>query len=98
VTYLEYFFSSFGKTPSTGKMFLDLLNIASLLYCYTSTMPAETINIEHTYLTRGHTYFLCDRKFVANEKGQGKILPATQIADDIGPNILTKSSLHKLDK
>jgi hypothetical protein len=61
-------------------------------------MPAETINIEHTNLTRGHTYFLCDRKFVVNDTGQGKILSATQITEDIGPNIFTKFRLYKLGK
>jgi len=57
-------------------------------------MPAEKIHIEQNYLTRGHTYFLCDRKFVV-DTGQGKILSATQITEDMGPNIFTRSSLHK---
>jgi hypothetical protein len=60
-------------------------------------MPAETIHIEHTYLTRGHTYFLCNRKYVV-DTGQGKILSATQNTEDMGPNIFTKSSLYKLGK
>jgi len=79
---------------------LDLLSkVASLLYFSTSTKNASgKINIEHTYLTRGHTYFLCDRKFVVNDTGQGRILFATQMTEDIGPNIFPKSSLYKLHK
>jgi len=37
-------------------------------------MPAETINIEYTYLTRGHTYFVCDRKFVVNDRTRTDIV------------------------
>jgi hypothetical protein len=68
-------------------MFLDLLGkIASLFYCSTSTKNASrNSNTEHTYLTRGHAYFLCDRKFVINDTGQIKILSATQITEDIDP-------------